>query len=325
MEQALDLYARPSHWKRNVALGLAATLLLGVVGYRWMTSMTPVSPGRALELFHAAKQKSDRDDRPKAGARDRDEAHPSRSSTPRKAHRKDARPSSQPAAVAAPAASDPAPGSSGTAPPAGARTRQGGDPVERRIPPEGVYSWDTDGYEQAAGTRRTMPGESQRIVTHAAGGWDSHHYFSEEREIWTEFRLSDEGAAIAYQRNKVKFGPVTNDSAIDFAPPMLVGPRTLEVGQTWAGSWEGKTRGDYDGRTFERVELTIGGTKVEAYGIRVNIHLEGEQEGDVLAEVWYAPEHGMTVKEHFVQDVKADVGSYHGEWTITLKSLEPQT
>jgi hypothetical protein len=52
--------------------------------------------------------------------------------------------------------------------------------------------------------------------------------------------------------------------------------------------------------------------------------MQGEISGHVLARVWVAPKYGMTVKEHYVQDVEASVGSYHGEWTMTLKSVEPQ-
>lgn len=323
MGNELDLYGRGSTprthfgWRSLVAGGLVTTLLLGFAGYRWMTSSTPVSQATALDIFRAGSEGSD-------GSAP---AH-SRDSAASKARPKGTR--AQQGTSAPRAARTTAQGPQRSAPTGATqigKTRADDDNVagsEQRPPEEGVYSWDTKGYEEAGGARRSLPEESQRIITHHARGWKQHHYFSEQREIWTTFKLTDQGAAISYQRNKVVFGPITNDSFIDFAPPMLVGPRALDVGQTWEGSWDGKTYGTYEGKTFERVTLDIGGEAVEAFGVQVDIHLEGEQRGDVMAQVWIAPEYSMTVKEHFIQNVRAGVGAYHAEWTITLKSLEPR-
>ena len=322
MGNELDLYGRGSTprthlgWQPLVAAGVVTTLLLGFAGYRWMTSSTPVSQARALDIYRAGAGDDDGSDT--AAAAD------TVASTSKDTERKKQRMSARPAAAAAPRTT-PQTSAAGAARSDRARTTEDKVvEVERRPPEEGVYSWDTRGYEEAGGARRSLPEESQRIITHHPRGWKQHHYFSEQREIWTTFQLTDRGAAISYQRNKVVFGPITNDSHIDFDPAMLVGPRVLEVGQTWSGSWEGKTYGTYEGKTFERVVLDIGGEEVETFGIEVNIRLEGEQEGNVIAKVWIAPEYSMTVKEHFIQNVSTGVGSYHAEWTITLKSLEPR-
>ena len=105
---------------------------------------------------------------------------------------------------------------------------------------------------------------------------------------------------------------------------MLVGPADLKVGQTWEGAWQDETYGTYRGRTFEHVTMDIGGVEVETWGVAMDIELKGEQEGEVHAKVWIAPEYALTVREEYVQDVKADVGRYHAEWSMTLRSLEPR-
>lgn len=330
MGDDLDLYGRgstprmrsttpraPRNWKRTVSVGLVTTLVMGFAGYRWMTTTTPVSQDKAVELFRS--ETADSAEEPVSGAN----ASGSRQIDSKRAS-KPGRKNARPAAASAPRQSKPVAAAGTRASSSSPSEGEGVVYVRDEPPEEGVYSWHTEGYEEAGGARRSMPEESQRIVTLHDRGWKQHHYFSEQREIWTTFLSTDRGAAISYQRNKVVFGPITNDSFIDFAPPMLVGPRGLEVGQTWKGSWEGETYGNYEGRTFERVVLDIGGEQVEAFGIRVDIHLRGEQRGDVVAEVWVAPEYAMTVKEHFIQDVSAGVGNYHAEWTITLKSLEPR-
>ncbi|MDQ3962710.1 MAG: hypothetical protein M3277_02180 [Actinomycetota bacterium] len=321
----LDLYGRGSTPRARldrravIASGLVVIMLAGLAGYRWLTNTTPVSAAQALDIFRAEQDEAGAST-PGGPSDGRSDEVASNKRTSQHPTRKTGRP----AAVAAPQRAQPATG-------AGTRRTTPSDPnrgtataAEDRSPEEGVYSWDTEGYEEAGGTRRSLPEESQRIITHHRSGWKQHHYFSEQREIWTTFEVTERGAEISYQRNRVVFGPITNDSFIDFAPPMLVGPGALEVGQTWTGSWEGETYGTYEGKTFERVTLDIGGREVEAFGVQVDIHLRGEQRGDVIAKVWIAPEYAMTVKEHFVQSVRAGVGTYHAEWTITLKSLEPR-
>lgn len=318
MDDELDLYAGPGiPWRKVIAFGVALVLMATIVGYRWMTVVTPVSRERALSLFHEeqGRERAPAEPRRAQGNRARRPAARSDLENPRAGARRDV--SHRSTARAAVTGSNAESRST-------SRTKlQEG--TTSTLPEEGVYSWDTDGYERAGGVRRSFPEESQRIITRdGQKGWMQHHYFSEERESWTRFRVTDQGAAISSQRNKVVFGPVTEDSTVTFSPPMLVGPKSLRVGQTWKGSWSGDTFGNYEGRTFEHRHLNIGGERVEAWGVEVLMHMRGEIRGEVLARVWIAPEHGMTVKEEFVQDIEGDFGTYHAEWNMTLKSLEPQ-
>ena len=330
--QELDLYATPGWresfnlkavgWKGFVGLALAMLLLGGVATFGWMKKSAPVSVDRALAEFRKTSSASSAG----RGASEPKRSKPVRrndgSKKPAGGKQPGAGNTGSKVAVAAPASDRPArPQSEGQqAAPARRQESQYG----RTSPREGVYTWDTEGWESAAGTRRDLPEETQRIITLQGNGWQTHHYFSDKRENWTWFEVLDEGAAIAKQRNKVTFGPVTNDSTIDFAPPMLVGPRELEVGQKWSGRWSGKTSGVYTGETFERVELNIGGEMVEVYGIHVHSEMTGEIEGTVDARVWLSPKYVLTVKEHYKQDVKADVGRYQSEWNMTLRSVEPR-
>lgn len=318
----LELYPR-TNWKRALAIGLASMLLLGYAGYRWVTTSTPVDRDAAVALFRAEQESSGSTDDPVTATK--------KKSTPAKSSaRSRSGPPKKDAGRGKTSATAAQPSSAAASNPAGRSARSTRSQPVRSRPPappeEGVYSWDTDGWEQAAGVRREMPKESQRILTHNRdGSWVNHHYFSEEREIWTEFRFSKRGAELVWQRNKVKFGPVTNDSRIDFAPPMIVGKAKMHVGMRWEDTWSGDTSGDYTSHVFEQITMDIGGEKVDVWGIEYVINLRGEQRGTVNAQVWFAPEHSMTVKEHYVQDVEASGGKYHAEWTMTLRSLHPET
>ena len=311
-----------THWRRALAYGLAITILFGFVGYRWVTTVTPVDSTRAVELFRAERG-SDTESEPVNDRVARSEKKKEKAPKPQ-------RPSSQKGrgtklAAAAPASDGNAKGSVSNN--AGSRTDRSSDQSVRTFSPpkEGVYSWATDGYEQVSGARRQFPRETQRVLTSdGRGRWTEHHYFSEERESWTSFHWSSRGAEVEQQRNKVTFGPVTNNSTIDFTPPMLVGPRDLEVGYKWSDTWQGDTSGNYSSEIFERTTINIGGTDVEVWGISYEINLRGEQEGRVTAEVWLAPDHGIVVKEHYRQDIESSGARYQAEWTQTVRSLEPR-
>ena len=333
MAENLDLYASNINWRAwrsiNWRRAIAAFTVIGVIvaalgffGYRWMTNLTPVSRERALDMFKeesAANSTGKNSDKARADRSTKKQGSKDASSGGAKDSGSGGGGSS-PSTVAAAAGS----GSDSSSTNAGRQT-EASPKFDRRTPEEGVYSWATDGWEEAAGIRREFPEESQRIITASDGdSWKAHHYFSEEREIWSEFVISKQGAHLASQRNRAKFGPVTNDSTIDFAPPMLVGHASLEVGHTWNGSWEGKTYGSYSGRIAGHGKMEIDGRIVEVYAIELRIEMKGELDGTVIAEVRLAPKYALTVYEHYIQDLQSDKGRYRAEWEMTVKSVVPQ-
>lgn len=333
-KEDLDLYASNVDWKawkridwRKAIAILATTAVvvtaLGFFGYRWFTTSTPVSRDRALDMFkeesaaNAADQDSDKD---KSSADSANKEQNKKSADDGSKNSGSGGGGSSPSTVAAAAGS----GSNSSGNKAGRKSRPAAD-YGRNSPEEGVYSWATDGWEEAAGIRREFPEESQRIITASDGdSWKQHHYFSEEREIWSEFVRTDAGAHVASQRNRAKFGPVTNDSTVTFDPPMLVGPSDLEVGATWNGTWEGKTSGSYSARISGHGEMNIDGKIVEVYEFDYRMELRGELDGTVIAKVRLAPKYALTVYEHYTQDLQSDKGRYRADWEMTVKSVVPQ-
>jgi hypothetical protein len=307
-----------ANWRQALAVTLVMILMGGVAGYRWVTHVTPMDRSHALDLFRAQ-----RDDlaAPQGHGSGRDVSRADDGKRISSGTRAETRGGIATGNGGAGAIAQP------TSDPGGAQTtsahESGGSGYT--IPEEGVYSWATDGYEQVSGARRQFPEETQRIITlEDDRTWTQHHYFSEEREIWTRFHWGSGGVEVMQQRNKVTFGPVTNESQIDFSPPMLVAPRHLKVGYEWGGEWTGATHGTYSSKIVEHTHIDIGGERVEVWGMAYVINLHGEQEGQVKAEVWLAPAPGLTVKEHYVQDVESNGAQYHAEWMQTLKSLHPQ-
>lgn len=309
---------REHHRRRlrgSIAALVAATLALGsFASYRWVTTVTEVDQAQAIDLYRAERN-----------AVAADEAGPeAEGKGPGRQRKMTGRPSSPDRLNASPSQPAKVDGSpKGESP--DRQDRASAPSQERRPPEEGVYSWATEGYEQVSGARRQFPEETQRIITlDDSGSWTQHHYFSEERQIWTVFEHGSAGIDITEQRNEVTFGPVTRRSQIDFSPPMLAAPDELRVGYEWAGEWSGDTYGDYSSRIFEHTTMDIGGETVEVWGMAYVINLRGEQKGQVNAKVWFAPGPRVTVKEHYTQDVESGGSQYHAEWMQTLKSLEPK-
>ncbi len=131
---------------------------------------------------------------------------------------------------------------------------------------------------------------------------------------------------VPYVRERVVFGPFDGEIKIDFEPAMLFASLPLEVDRTWSGEWSGETFGRYTGHVFERTRMTVGGSDVEVWGVRLNIEMHGEVEGEQELRAWIAPAHRTTVREDYVVTgrPRGEPATYHGKWTISLLSLRPK-
>jgi hypothetical protein len=194
-------------------------------------------------------------------------------------------------------------------------------------PNPGVYTWHTEGYEEALGIGRRFPSESQRVVTVPdQQGYDYHHFYSEEHQQWFEGRLSDHGIVVPHVRERVAFGPFDAEIEVHFEPAMAFIKLPFAVDRAWTGAWSGETFGTYSGRIFERTTMRVGSSSVDAWGIHVRIKMHGEIEGRQDIRAWIAPAERTTVREEYnvTGRLRGEPGTYHGEWTSVLASLEPQ-
>jgi hypothetical protein len=313
---------KPSRIK-TTALFLVPLLLVGAVVYRNLTTATPVTETEAVEMFRAGKIGAG-DHSVATGARGYG-GDGARTRTDRPVrHRKAGGAGPDERGRAAPA-EHPARGrSSGVHSEATAPDRRSDAAWHPGMPKEGVYSWDTEGYESFNGARRRFPEETHRIVTHRRRDtWMNHHVFSKERESWWRSRATRDGYFTLYARNRIVFGPVTRDTEIAFDPPMLTNPMT-KVGSKWNGRWDGKTYGTYAGRILDERSMEIDGERVEVVELEFEMEMHGEVEGTSAMRFWVSGEHHMVVREHYKQDVKSGAADYHAEWDMTIESLRPK-
>ena len=319
--------ARRSHLKSGIAFAVVVALSIGgSLMYASMKRSTAVSAEDALAEFtasnEAANEKTKR--RPKSPARpDRKDQAPEPGGDPRT---KSASTVNAPSERSAPSARADSKPLSGSAPAAAPRKERRNATHNEPSPPEdGVYAWSVDGYEQAPGVRRDLPSRSHRVITHTgAKSWTEHHIFSEQREQWMDMSVSPDGVMAHSVRNRVEMGPVEVDNTIVFDPVMFVARYPSEVGQTWRGSWSGKTSGSYTARTFEKTTVVVEGQEIEVYASEVVMDMRGEVEGRAITRSWYSVGHRMVVKQYQKMDVTSGPGEYRSEWTGQVLSLQPQ-
>jgi hypothetical protein len=296
----------------------ALVVLLGIgagVLYRWVQTSTPVGTERALQEFRSKAKHVGRSKNPVQAKKRPDPIQATKKRRDPSTRRK----SESKSVVAASSSNE-------SAQPRKARrhTETRAPYIDR--PAEGVYTWKIEGYEQIPGLRRDLPERSNRVITHYGnGGFVLHHTFSEQRETWNWAAIEPQGVVVKKSRNRVDFGPFTADRTIHFDPPMLVGPTPYELGETWRGSWSGKTSGDYRGRTFDHTHMTIGGKRVEVWATELILQLRGEVEGEALYRNWVAPEYGLVVKQYEKTSARSGPGEYRSEWIGEVMSLDPQT
>lgn len=287
-----------------LALALVQVLVAtGVLGFRWLTASTPVEVSQALERFRSGGDTTDLADADVPTGSIVPVVEPTPSPTPN--------PKAKPSRSPSPSPATPTPVPLGF-------------PIEP--PASGVYEWDTVGWEQAANLRRDLPDRSVRLISsNNSRTWMNEHEYSEQHTDWFPLTISEQGVFNASFRARVVFGPFTQDQTLRFDPPLRFATFPSAVGQRWEGAFTGGSSGTYNGRTFERTSMDVGGERVDVWGIEVAMELhEGEVTGTVVSKIWVAERHRLTVKEEWRQDLVSGPGSYRGEWTITLRSLMPR-
>ncbi len=277
----------------GAALAIVATGVAGL-GYRWLTSSRPVTEAAAVRAYRAQQ--------PTATAT----ATPRGTAPPPAAASAAATKSRSPVAQASPAHA----ASDGTS--------------WWHVPPSGVYTYDTTGYERATASRN-YPSETQRIVDTSGGRYENHHIFSQEHEEWFTLQATPSGGVMLKRRLRVTFGPVTIDRTVVFDPALKGVPVPYAIGQTWSGKWSGDPSGDYSGKTTKHTAVKVGGKDVEVWVEELTIHVTGSISGTVFTRLWWAPSLGLDAREDGVYDVRARgvPGTYHTEYTVTLRSATP--
>lgn len=193
-----------------------------------------------------------------------------------------------------------------------------GAPTTPGKPALGTYTWKVDGTEGASfvGTRK-FP-ETMTMVVHAGAGVQPDQLVLDltysdkhaERQI-AGFR--SDGVYFDFEGGSVTFGPRTETSQADYAPPILQVPYPLQPGLSRSGVTEAKGANggvsrteDWKATVLGQEPVSVGGTTINAWKIQVDRKFRPgtPDQGWRNRTVWFDPARNMWVK--FVE-------VFHGE------------
>ena len=204
--------------------------------------------------------------------------------------------------------------------------------VGRPRPAEGVYVYATKGGEEVdvlGGSSHTYPPETTVTIRHAGCGlierWDALDERWDERETCA----TPDGDSLKRFTSFHEFFRHADERT--YTCDFLAHPRAAKPGDTWKGRCvSGESVVNQVGRAIGFETIVVGGVRVTALHVRVDVKLTGEQEGSGVREVWGDRETGLSVLEratttsHSMQPVFGRT-RYHETLEIRLTSLEPRT
>lgn len=300
---------------------MASLVVIGIAGFALFRVRTPVTLDDAVDRFRAGNDSLTSGSyevdppKPQEGARSQALARGENAARANASHRAGAQPLARTADVAA-------------------ATTDAQTSSFDVMPAEGVYRFEGSGEENINGISRPLDTESHRIVTHEDHDtWVEHHIFQEERQSWTRITTGATGRLVHSQRNLIGIaGQTVRDTDVPFDPPVQAVLFPHRVGHTWSDRFEGRSEPDGDDYSGTyRVQALgdevwrVGNRPVRVFGYQMDVEFEGELEADVTVKYWFAPLHGVTVKEHYSIDATVEGLDYHAEWDVRLLSIAPHS
>jgi len=196
--------------------------------------------------------------------------------------------------------------------------------------PEGVYVYETDGFEKTdalTGKTHRYPGRSTITVTAADCGVSLLWQVLDGRSTEWVYCVTDEGWMLASQDERHTFFGATEQTTYTCDGTPI---RPGEGGQKrWAVSCTTGTADETGvGRVVGQERVEVGGKAVPAEHVRKKTTFSGEIRGFARHDLWFDPESGVPVKIAMVSRTTNDspIGdvTYDEEVKLTLTSLEPR-
>ena len=237
------------------------------------------------------------------------------------------------------AASGPAPTPTPTAPASPAPPP--GQPSAPGKPALGTYTWAVDGTEGASFVGSRKFPDKMTMVVHSAPGLQPDQLVFDltysdkhaEREI-VGFR--NDGVYFDFEGGSVTFGPRTETSQADYAPPILEIPAPLQPGLSRSGVTKAKAGDGSISRTEDwttsvvgQEAVNVGGATVNAWKVQVDRKFRpgSSDQGSRSRTMWFDPARNMWIK--FVEvfhGERHEIGfsfTYDSNVTAVLSSFTP--
>lgn len=196
-------------------------------------------------------------------------------------------------------------------------------------PASGTYVYTQSGYEEFCDTsgcdKADLPSTQDVKTTHKERSSDTVIVVTEARSsdsrlTRTTTAYSAERALITNVQVKFNYEGFQFDNSYQPDPPVESVRYPLRSGRSWSGTWNDSTSGDYSIDIGPARGVSVGGQVVQAYPLRTQTTFRGEFDGTADIQVWIDPATAAVVKMSGELRVESVFGSYHTEFTATLRS-----
>ena len=199
-------------------------------------------------------------------------------------------------------------------------------------PPEGVYVYDTTGFEETdalGGARHDYPRQTTLTVRHVDCGWTQRWQPLEER--WDEMRLcpGDRGRMLLQLTTFHEFFRQTQQQDTTCGQDSVFLPTPPEPGAstqvTCTGSFGTVAMSTH---VLGREAVPVAGSGLDAVRIRYDVQFSGSNRGAGTFEEWI-DERGVVLRRTWDMDIETDspfgTVRYRESYEIVLAAAEPQT
>lgn len=196
----------------------------------------------------------------------------------------------------------------------------------RALPPEGVYAYSTNGYDEVdvlGGSRHTYPDRTTISVRHDGCGlierWDALNQRWDERES-CRTPSGDRLKRTSGYHEFFRQGDTLTMMCDGYIVPVDARP-----GDSWTSRCASEKTVTTSTTTAIAVEdVTVDGKRVAALRLRVESKITGEHTGRRESNVWESSDSGLVLKEQTETRTKSEEAAYIEQYELSLESLRPR-
>lgn len=206
-------------------------------------------------------------------------------------------------------------------------------PAPHRLPPVGVYVYNTSGYEQLSlpGTHRSWPSTTTITVTGHGCGEDLR-WAPLAQHVETDWACPGPGNAMYWKSSTatVRFFGITTSHTLKCDQGAYLRPPKAPPGQSWRFSCGGSGETWHVvGHTVGVQDLKVGGTKVPTVHVHFDISVGGSETGTSPTDYWFARSSSKIVRAESATDVSqgsSPLGpvKYQDRYRLEITSLTPR-
>lgn len=179
-------------------------------------------------------------------------------------------------------------------------------------PAAGAWEYQATGAETVGlgpfHVTRDFPPTARIVVRPAKGGYWRTLVLSEQHVEGVRMRVGPDGTRAEGRRTTLSVAGFGRTDATTFAPPPLVYPDDLAVGDTWRSRYRlREIRADATSTVLRRATATVGGEQIPVFVMRTRTVLTGALPGTRTDEEWFAPSLHMPVRLALDVDIHGTV------------------